>query len=124
MIYVICKKQFFNWRIITSQFCVSAVQHCESAVRVHTSPASELPSQPHIPPLEVPTEPQAPSVSQKRPRAVCFTDGGVYMSVLLSQLVPFSPSPAVCTGLFSMSVSSSPADKFISTIYLVSIYMC
>ena len=41
----------------------------------------------------------------KFPLAVCFTYGSVYVSTLLFQFIPGSPSPAVSTHLFSMSVS-------------------
>ena len=37
--------------------------------------------------------------------AIYFTRESAYMSVLLFQFVPSSPSPAVYTGLFSMSAS-------------------
>ena len=46
----------------------------------------------------------APCVISSFPPAICFTRGGVYMSVLLSQFVPPS-SCAVSTSLFSTSVS-------------------
>ena len=41
----------------------------------------------------------------KFPLAICFTYGNVYVSTLLSQFVPPSPSPNIFTSLFSMSVS-------------------
>ena len=43
--------------------------------------------------------------NRKFPRAVCFTYGNVYVSVLLSQFVPPSPPLTVTTRLFSVSVS-------------------
>ena len=46
----------------------------------------------------------APCVSWKLPTAVCFMHDTVYMSVLLSQLIPPSLSPTVTTSTFSMSV--------------------
>jgi len=50
--------------------------------------------------------------------------GTVYMSMLFSQFFPPSPSPAVSTGLFSMSASLFLPYSFISTIFLYSICMC
>ena len=47
------------------------------------------------------------------------------MSMLLFQFVPPSPAPAVSMSLLSISESySCPAKRFISTIFLDSIYMC
>ena len=39
------------------------------------------------------------------PLAIYFTYGNMYVSTLLSQVVPLSPSLAVSTSLFSMSAS-------------------
>ena len=41
----------------------------------------------------------------KFPPAIYFTNGNVYVSMLLSLLVLLSPSPNVFTTLFSMSAS-------------------
>ena len=46
----------------------------------------------------------APCVSRQLPTAVCFMHDTVYMSVLLSQLIPPSLSPTVTTSTFPMSV--------------------
>ena len=49
----------------------------------------------------------------------------IFVSVLLSQFVPLSPSLAVSTSLFSMSGSlSCPVNRFINTLFLDSIHMC
>ena len=76
---------------------VPAVQH-ESAIGIHISPPSwaSLPPTP-IPPLQVSAEHQAelPLLSSDVPVATYLTDGGVYMSVILSQLIPPSPSPTM-----------------------------
>lgn len=49
---------------------------------------------------------------------ICFMHGTVYMSKLLSQCAPLSPSSAVSTGQFSTRVPSFPANTFISSIFL------
>ena len=51
-----------------------------------------------------------------KPSSICFTHDSVYMSRLLSQLVPPSPSPTVTTSPFS--------TRLISTIFLDSIGVC
>ena len=40
------------------------------------------------------------------PLAICFTHGNAYISVLLSHIVPLSPSPAVSISLFWVSISA------------------
>ena len=66
----------------------------------------KAPSQP-IPPLYVVTEHQVefPMVISNFPLAICFTNGNVYISLLLSQFIPPSPAPAMSISLFSMSES-------------------
>ena len=52
------------------------------------------------------------------------SSSNVYMSVLLSQFVPPSPSPTVfSTSVLYFCISTHPANKFISTNFLDSIYM-
>ena len=87
---------FFNWSIIALQFCVlvSSLQRSESGicnVYIHTPP--------RIPPIWVTTEHQAELCVLYRsfPLAVCFTHGSVFMSILISQFVPPSPSAHVHT---------------------------
>lgn len=60
-----------------------------------------------IPPLWVITEHQAGLLvlSSDFPLVICFTHGSVYMSMLPSQFIQRSPSPAVSHHLFSMSAS-------------------
>ena len=74
------------------------------------------PSPSPIPPFWVITENQAglPVLFSKFPYNN-FTHDSVYKSVLLSQFIPPSPSPAVST--------NSYATRFINTIFLDSIYM-
>ena len=59
------------------------------------------------------------------PLAVCFTHGSVYVSLLLSQSVPHSPSLAVCPQvcLLHLGLCSCPANKSIHPIFLDSPYV-
>ena len=65
------------------------------------------PSHPSIPPIQFITEHRAelPVLYSRFPLASCFTHGSVFMSNLISQYIPFSPSPAVSTCPFSTSTS-------------------
>ena len=76
------------------------MQQCESAICVPSSPPTWA-CPPPMPPLQVVTEHQAelPVLCSSFPLAVCFTQGSVYMSVIPSQFVPPSPSPAVSRSL-------------------------
>ena len=58
------------------------------------------------------------------PLDICFTHDGVYMSKLLSQYC--LPSPFLTVHKFSLllPLRSFPANRFISTIFLDSIYIC
>ena len=48
---------------------------------------------------------RAPVLCSNFPLAICFTYGNVYVSVLLSQLIPPSPSPNLTASPFSTSAS-------------------
>ena len=57
-------------------------------------------------------------------QSISFTYGDMYVSMLLSEFVPPSSSPAVSTSLFSMChLHFFPVNRFIITIFLESIYM-
>ena len=88
---------------------VSAVDQHESAIGMHISPPSWSPLPPPTPshPSRLSQSPGFgfPDLYSKLPLAICFTYGKVYVSMLLSQFVPPSPSPTIFTSLFSMSVS-------------------
>ena len=60
-----------------------------------------------IPPLWAVTEHwvELPVSPGKFPLAICYTQGEAYVSVLLSQVIPPSPSCTVFTSLFSMPLS-------------------
>ena len=85
-----------------------------------------LPTLP-IPPLQVDTKHRAdlPVLCGCFPLAIYFTFGNVYMSVLLSHFVPAYPSPSLCPQVHTLRLHlySCPVTRFISTIFLDSIYM-
>ena len=86
---------------------VSVVHQC-GATNIHVPSLLNLLLTPHpISPLHIVEEHQVelPSFQSDFSLAVCLTYGGVYVSMLLYQFVPPSPSPAVSTSLFSVSVS-------------------
>ena len=77
----------------------------------------------YLPPLLSVPSPHLAPLGHHRLGSLCylaascyFTHDSVYLSRLLSQFVPPSPSPAVSTSTFSA--------RFIKTIFLDSIYMC
>ena len=76
---------------------VFTIQQHESAVSIHVPPPLGPPSRRPIPPLQVITEPQAelPGLHSGFPSAVYVTRGSVYISALLSLLVPPSSPPAI-----------------------------
>ena len=109
---------FLNWRIIALQCCVGFCHQHESAVSMHVFPPSLPPfhgtSPSHRSRLSQSTRVELPGSHSKFPLAGCFTYGNLYVSMLLSEFVPPSPSPAVTTSLFSMSLHlyCCPADQF------------
>ena len=92
---------FFNWKIVALECCVvSAVQQSESARSMHIFHPSwaSLPSPISL--LQVVTAHQAklPVLCSSFPLATHFIH-----TMLLSQFIPPSPSPAVSTSPFSTS---------------------
>ena len=86
---------------------VSAIHQHESTVGIHPS-FFNLPLISHPNPLLfVGTEHQFwfPVSYSKSPLAIYFTYANVYVSMLLSQIIPPTLSPTVSKSLFSMSVS-------------------
>ena len=103
----------------------SIISHKYTNVPILLEPPSHrLPH--HIPPLYVVTEywAELAALCNNFSLAIYFTYDNVYVSVLLSQFLPPSPSPTVSTSLSSMSLCSYPENRFIGTIFLVSTYMC
>ena len=98
-------KFFIEVSLLYNFVLVSGVQQRELAMSIHISPLScASPHPPNIPPLYAITEHQAqsPVLCSSFPLATCFIHGCVYMSVLLSELIPLSLSPTVSTSPFSM----------------------
>ena len=91
--YIICPSEtlvycslyffFFSWRIIALQSCVSAIQQCESAISIHMSPPSwaSHPSRLSL------TELSSLVLYSNFPLAIYFTNGNVYVLMLLSQFI-------------------------------------
>ena len=88
------KKNFFLTRgqLFYNITLASAMQH-ESAISTHVSPPV-WPS-PRPTPLGCQSTTLRSCVIRQLPTAVCFTHGNAYVSTLLSQFVPLSPSPTV-----------------------------
>ena len=95
---VLCS--FKIWSII-------ALQCCESAMCIHTSPPSWT-SLPRHHPTHLGhhrERAELPVLYSRFPLASYFTHGSVYMSILISQFIPPFPSPTVSTSPFSTSAS-------------------
>ena len=109
---------FFNWRIIALQYCVGL---CHTSAWIsprytHAPSLLNLPPTFHSPPLCLSqiTRFELPVSYSKSPLAIHFTYGNAYVSMLLSQFVPPSPSPMcpesvlyVCVSVAALHVGSS-----------------
>ena len=84
---------------------VSAIQQHESAIGMHMPLLLEPPIPSHPTWLSQSTGFEFPALHSKFPLAIYSTYGNVYVSMLLFQLVPPSPSTTVSTSLFFMSIS-------------------
>ena len=101
---------FFNWRIITLQYCDF---FCHTSTWVsHRYTCVPFPSWTPFSPPSPPTHPSRLSQSIgfgflasyiTLPLAIYFIYGNVYVSMLFSQIIP-PPSPTVSKSLFFMSV--------------------
>ena len=94
--------------------CVTWEVQCKSAIIIykHIYPLSSL----HPTPLRYHRAPGWPPCVIEQLPTIRFTHDSICMPMLLSQFVPPSPSPAVSTGC-------SFSSRFISTVFLDSIYM-
>ena len=131
---------FFNWRVIDLQCCVSFC-HTRIGINFYISLYNQslyinlfiiyvlsfwslpLPSCPTL--LGSHTAPPwLPVFYSSFPLPICCTGDSVHMSMVLSQFFLPSPSPVVSTSLFcSLCIHFFLANRFISTIFLDSIYM-
>ena len=98
-------KIYFNWRLITLQYCggfchtFTWINH-ECTCVPHPEPLS------HLTPLPIPQgHPSAPCIEPEL--AICFTYDNIHVSMLFSQIIPPSPSPTESKSLFFTSVSLS-----------------
>ena len=100
---------------------VSAIQQCEAAKSIHRSPS---PTPPHPSSLSQSTSLRLSVSSSKLPQAISFTYGSIYVPVLPPQFIP-PYSYRLCSQVCSLCLClySCPADRFISTIFLDSIYV-
>jgi len=111
------------WDIIAFQCCVSsAAEQSESALCIHISPASVVS-------VTTPSHPSShhraelPVLHSRFPLAIYFTHGSVYMSVLISQLIPLLSPPCPLVHSVCLHLYSCPVNMLICTIFLDSMYM-
>ena len=109
--------------MLYSVVLASATQQQESAVSIHIStPSWTFSPSLHPTPLGCYRAPGwAPCVTQQLPTSY-FTYGSIYVLLLLFSHPPF---PLLCPEVSSLCLHlySCPANKFMSTIFLASIYM-
>ena len=113
----------FNWKIIALQYCVS---FCHTSTWISHKYAY-VPSLLNLPPIQlsIPPSRSSPGPSfgflvsfSKFPLAIYFAYGNVYVSMLLPQFVPPSPSLTMSTSLFCLRLHFCPVNRFISTIFV------
>ena len=100
---------YFNWRLITLQYCIGfAIHQHESTMGVHVFPILN-----HLPPPS-PYHPSGSSqcTSPKHPVScfepglvIHFTYDNIHVSMPFSQIIPPSPSPTESKSLFFTSMS-------------------
>ena len=117
---------FFNWNMLALQCYVSFFCTAKWINHVYTYILSllNLPPIPPCPPLgHHRTMCWAPCAIQQVP-AICFTNGGVYVSVLLFQFV-HPLLPPLCSQVCSVGLClySCPPNRLINTIFLFSFFL-
>ena len=99
---------------------VSVIQQRESVTGIHISPTSGTslasPTPSHLTSLSQSTGFELPVSYSKFPLAIYFIYGNVYVSMLLSQCVPPSPSLAVSRSLFPIVCVSFAALQIGSSV--------
>ena len=99
---------YFNWRLITSQYCVICHTLTWISHGVHVSPQPEhhchFPSHPS---MWVVPEHQlwVPASCIRLALVICFRYGNIHVSVLFSQIVLLSLSPTLSESLFFTCMS-------------------
>ena len=97
---------YFNWRLITLQYCIGfAIHQHESSMGVHSVPHPEPPSPYHPSGSSQCTSPKHPVSGIKPGWAIHFTYDIIHVSMPFSQIIPPSPSPTESKRLFYTSVS-------------------
>ena len=100
-IFFLNKCIYFNWRLITLQYCiVFAIYQHESATSIHVgdSPSWTLlppPSPYHLSGSSQCTSPKHPVSCIEPGLAICFIYDIIHVSMLFSQIIPPSPSSRV-----------------------------
>jgi len=114
------KAIFSNWRKSAFQYCVG-FSYSTTQVSHNYTYITSLPLTP--PPGRRGAPGWAPCAPQQLLPSCLH--GSACMSVLLSPFAPLSPHPTVPVSLSSTSASLSlPANRFINSIFLGSVYMC
>ena len=100
---------YFNWRLITLQYCISfAIHQHESATDVHVFPILnplQSPSPCHPSGSSQCTSPKHPVSCIEPGLTISFLYDIIHVSMPFSQIIPPSPSPTESKTLFYTSVS-------------------
>ena len=127
---IITTFNFFYQSIIPLQcfvsFCYTTNEVNQLYVYLYPLSLGPLSHHPPIPPIQVTTEHRAelPVLYSMFLLAIYFMHGSVYMSILISQFIPPSPSlPCPHVHSLHLCLYSCPANRFICTIFLDSTYM-
>ena len=100
---------YFNWRLITLQYCSGCAIHWhESAMGVHVFPILNPlppPSLYHPSGLSQCDSPKHPVLCIEPGLAICFMYDIIHVSMPFSQIIPPLPSPTESKRLFCTSVS-------------------
>ena len=98
---------YFNWRLITLQYCIGfAIHQLESATGVHVFPIlNPPPSLYHPSGSSQCTSPKHPVSCVEPGLVIHFIYDIIHVSMPFSQIIPPSPSPTESKRLFYTSVS-------------------
>ena len=98
---------YFNWRLITLQYCIGfAIHQHESATGIHVFPILNPPPSPyHRSGSSQCTSPKHPVSCIEPGLAIHFIYDIIHVSMSFSQIIPPSPSPTESKRLFYTSVS-------------------
>ena len=123
MSLVFFKFIYFNWRLITLQYCggfchtltwITLGCTCVSPFQTSLSPSSQS----HPSGLSHCTSFEWPIPCIKRELVNNFTYGNKHVSMLFSQMIPFLPSPTESKSLFFIPVSLLLEDIFLMWLHL------